>query len=424
MHLMAALARIGVYEEEICMKLNRPPDVASNPVPTAGIARLRGHRLGAGVVGLVSVTALVAAGCALASAAAAAPAARTLASAHRSAAPAARPASYATKETAFAAKGKHSSKTSVSVKPKTAYLHARVKLSAAVKSSGKTPTGTVTFRWGSKKLCSGKLSKGKMHCDARFSTTGTHTVKGRYAGNSTHKASSGTAKVKIDRKKAPPPTVYATITKITSPAYISTEPAGTPFTVTATVASTTGDTVPTGTVKFTPNNLGAPPYPADVVCTATLVDGTGSCVVDPPVGTWGFVLFTATYAGDATHTGSVSSGEHKLITPDITKTALAFTSPATEGVETTLTATVTDEPGKALGDAYGGPDLVTFSVGGVAIPDCIGVAVTDPSDGPDNVAICHYTPATTGTLSLQAAYAGDEYATASSSPPENITVNP
>ncbi len=47
------------------MTLNRPPDVATNAVPTAEAARLRGHRARARVVRLMSVTAVAAATCAL-----------------------------------------------------------------------------------------------------------------------------------------------------------------------------------------------------------------------------------------------------------------------------------------------------------------------------------------------------------------------
>lgn len=374
------------------MRLKRPRGAARNTVPAAATGGLRGFRPGAVTVRAVAVTAAATAACAMWAA----------------------PAGAAVR---------HASTTSVSVKPTTAYVDTKVKLSASIKSTGKTPTGTVTFWFGTRKLCVGHLSKGSTSCSAKFFTAATKTVKGAYSGDSSHKASSGTAKVKIINKPTtppPPPGMYATTTTITSPAYISTEPAGTAFTVTATVASVGGGAVPTGTVSFAPTNLGDGPMPGYLVCNATLVDGTGSCTVDPPVGTWGFVLYEATYSGDATHAGSVSTGEHKLITPDVTETALTFPSPATEGDPVTLTATVTDEPGDSLADAYGGPDQVTFLVNGTAV--CSDVNVTDPSDGPDNVATCSYTPTTTGTVTVEANYLGDEYAAPSSSGPESLTV--
>jgi Bacterial Ig-like domain (group 3) len=381
------------------MRQNRQPDVVTNAAAAAEAARDRGHRLGAGVVRLASVTGLAAAACALF----AAPAGAATAAAHAAKAP---------------------SKISVYIRPKTALTGSSVSLSATVTSSGQTPTGTVRFGSGGTPLCRARLSKGSATCSTKFTKAGVYRVRATYSGDATHAGVWGTARVSI--KSPLPPGVSATTTTITSPAYISSEPAGTPFTVTATVKSADGS-VPTGTVSFAPNNLGPGPMPGYLECNATLVNGTGSCIVDPPVGTWGFVLYTARYSGDPTHAASKSSGEHKLITLDVTKTALTFNpSPATEGAQVTLTATVTDEPKDALASAFGGPDLVTFSVGGVAIPGCTNVAVSDPSNGPDNVATCTYTPTTTGPLSVTAAYlgngpGGDVYA-APSADTETLTV--
>lgn len=390
------------------MRQNRLPDVATNAAAEAKTARDRGHHLGAGVVRLVSVTGLAAATCALW----AVPAGAATAAAHTP---------------------RHASKISVYIRPKTTLVDSHVSLSAKVASSGKTPTGTVRFSWAGRTLCTAKVSKGSAACAAEFAKAGVYRVRGTYSGDATHLATWGTARVWIDNPTPPPPPppppgMYATTTTITSPAYISSEPGGTPFIVSATVTSAAGGGVPTGTVSFAPNNLGTGPMPGYLVCAATLADGTASCTVDPPAGSWGFVLYTATYSGDASHTGSHSSGEHKLITPDVTQTALTFNpSPATEGAPVTLTATVTDLAKDALADGYGGPDLVTFSVGGVAIPGCTNVAVTDPTDGLDNVATCTYTPTTTGPLSVTAAYlgngpGGDLYA-APSSDTETLTVN-
>jgi hypothetical protein len=368
MHLIAALARIGVYEEEICMRLNRPPGAASNPVPTAGTARLRDHRAGL-VVRAMSVTAVAATACALwalpASAASAAPAA------------------------------KHSSKTRVSVSPKTGDVGRRVKLSATVKSSGKTPTGTVTFRWGKKKLCSGKLSKGKAHCDARFSKAGTHTVKGSYGGNSTHKASSGTAKVKIVRS--------GTTTKITG---ISPNPVqdGLASVISVSVTKASGTPVPTGTVVVAPTNVEAP-VPASYSCTATLHGGKGSCKVTPPVPSYGLVLYEAAYSGNAAHTRSKSTGMHTLAVKETTKTTV---TPAMAGPgAVTLTATVVSQGEADISPNAGGSGTVTFYVNGAVVTGCGAVGLTDPSKGPDNVATCADTLAT-GSYTVTAVYSGDD----------------
>jgi hypothetical protein len=373
------------------MRLNRPPDAVSN----SEISESR--RIGAGVIRTVSVAAVATAACALS----------------------VLPASAATAHAA----AKHASKTSVSANPKTAYTHASVKLSATVKSSGKTPTGTVTFWSGTKWLCKGHLSKGSTSCNAKFADASTKTVTGKYSGDATHKTSSGTVKVKIENKPTPPPAgKYATTTQITSPAYISTEQAGTVFTVSATVASVGGGAVPTGTVSFAPNNLGDGPMPGYLVCNATLVNGTASCTVDPPTGTWGFVLYTATYSGNATHTASASTGEHKLITPDNTSTALSPGSASAGSV--TLTAAVTAVGGANILDGYSetGGDQVAFTVGGVTIPGCGAVGITWNDTLDVNQATCTTTLAA-GSYTVAAAYSGDEYTNASNVS-ETLTVTP
>jgi hypothetical protein len=381
------------------MRLNRPPGVASNPEPAGG------HRAGAGIVRALSVSALAAAACALS----------------------VLPASAATAHAA-----KHSSKTSVSANPKKADTHAAVKLSATVTSSGKTPTGTVTFWFGARKLCHGTLSRGKTSCDAKFSDPSKKTITGKYSGNSTHKASSGTTTVTIvsptppPPPPPPPPTKHATTTTITYPALDEpvTAQAGTVVTLTAKVASVGGGAVPTGTVSFAPWNF-AGPYAGYDVCTATLVDGTGSCTVDPPTDTWGFIQFEATYSGNATHTGSNSGhGDNKLITPDNTTTTVG---PATAAAGTvTLNATIVPytDGGPIFnilaGESETGGDLVAFTIGGTTVTGCAAVPMT--WNGTNNVAACMTTLAA-GGYTIQAAYSGDEYTNPSTSLAVTLTVS-
>jgi large repetitive protein len=376
------------------MRLNRPPGVASNPEPAGG------RRAGAGVVRVLSVTAAAVAVCAMGALPAMASSAHTT---------------------------KHSSKTRVSI-PKTAYTHTDVKLSATV-TGGKTPTGTVTFWLGTKKLCHGTLSKGKTSCEYKFADPAKKTITGKYSGNSTHKTSSGTATITVTNKPTttpPPPTEYATTTTITYPALDEpvTEQAGTVVTLTATVASVGGGAVPTGTVSFAPWNFPGP-YPSYEVCTATLVDGTGSCTVDPPIGTWGFSQFEATYSGDATHTGSNSGdGDNKLITPDNTTTTVGPATAAAGSV--TLNATIVPYTDGAppfnilAGESETGGDLVSFTIGGATVTGCGAVPMT--WNGTVNVAACPTTLAA-GTYTIQAAYSGDEYTNPSTSLAVTLTVS-
>jgi Bacterial Ig-like domain (group 3) len=337
------------------------------------------------------------------------------------------PAGAATASTA-----KYATTTVVSV-PKTGYTHTNITLSATEKGRGGNPTGTVTFWVGTRRLCHGSLYRRKTSCKAQFFTPGTKTVTARYSGNALHKPSSGKATIKVSNKPATggggP---VATTTTITNPpnAQWAKEQPGTTYNLVATVTAANG-TVPTGTVDFIP----LPPAAAEpnVECPAAPlenVDGkaTATCQIAVPTGVWGFTLYEAKFApanpaqyatsGD----GGTYGGEFKVIDADITTTTLTFAAGATAGNPTTLTATVTDEPEKALADAGGGPDLVTFSIGGAAIAGCTNVAVTDPSDGPDNVATCSYTPATAGNVTITATYAGDDYADGSSDT-ETLTVS-
>jgi hypothetical protein len=334
--------------------------------------------------------------------------------------------------------------TTVVSAPKTGFTHTNITLSATEKGRGGNPTGTVTFWSGTRKLCHGSLKARKTSCVAQFVDPATKTVVAKYSGNAHHKASSGTATIKITNK----PTTggggpIATTTTVTSPAPTPPNPysyvnAGDAFTLEATVAPTTGGSAPTGTVSFTVyRDPGV--VPPNMECTATLTaadNGKASCNVQTEPETWGFLLYEATYTPTAgsewTTSNSGQAVDHKLVTWDITTTLLTF-KPATgtEGSPVTLTADVRDEPGDALSAAASvSPDLVTFSIGGVAIPGCANVPVTDTEPqgaDPDNIATCSYTPtaadATAGSVTITAAYSGDDYALKSSDQ-ETLTVNP
>jgi large repetitive protein len=222
---------------------------------------------------------------------------------------------------------------------------------------------------------------------------------------------------------APAAPLVATTTLITYPALDApvTEPAGTEVTLTATVTAADGST-PTGTVSFAPWNL-AGPYAGYQVCSATLVDGTGSCQVDPPVGTWGFMQFEATYSGDATHAASNSGeGDNKLITPDPTTTSVTGPAAAAPGSVTLNASIVPDTYGGAgynilLGESETGGDTVAFTVNGAT--ECAAAPMT--WNGTVNVAACTTTLAA-GTYSVVAAYSGDEYTTKSTSEPFTLVV--
>jgi Bacterial Ig-like domain (group 3) len=222
----------------------------------------------------------------------------------------------------------------------------------------------------------------------------------------------------------------ATTTTVTAPSanaysYVN---AGQSFTVKATVASS-DDSAPTGTVAFTLTQYPGTPPPA-LECTATLTaadNGNASCTVTTAVPDYGFVLYEATYTPTADSewagSNSLQAGvDHKLVTWDITSTLETFNpTTATANKPVTITADVTDQGLDGLASAFPAePGTVTFSIGGNPISGCANVAVTDPSNGPKNLATCSYTPTTSGTVAIKAAYSGDDYALPSSDT-ENLT---
>jgi Bacterial Ig-like domain (group 3) len=327
---------------------------------------------------------------------------------------------------ATAAVTRYATTTVVSV-PKTGYTLTNITLSATEKGLGGNPTGTVTFWVGGRKLCHGSLYRRKTSCDAQFTNPGTKTITAKYSGNAMHKPSSGTGTIKVTNK--PATGKFATTVTINNPklnAPVTTQ-AGHVTELQVTVTSAGGGT-PTGTVEFLPTNLGPGPYATDIVCNVTLANGTGECPVDPPVGTWGFILYQATYLGDATHTGNatVAGAEYKLITPDPTTTTVE--GPATASVgSVTITADV-------VPDTYGGPtynilagfsetggDTVNFTIDGTTVA-CAAAPLQWNAGTTTNYATCT-TNLAGGTHTVVATYSGDEYTNPSTSDSFTIQVN-
>jgi large repetitive protein len=168
-----------------------------------------------------------------------------------------------------------------------------------------------------------------------------------------------------------------------------------------TVTSPSG--TPTGTVVVAPTSpTGLPP---SYSCTATLVNGSGSCQVTPGAGTFGDVFYQATYSGDATHAASVSTGTHELIVPETTTTSV---SPATAAAgSVTLTATVIGQAMTNISPSAGGTGTVTFTVtqGSVTVATCSAAALTYNGAGA-NLATCTATLAA-GSYTVTAVYSGD-----------------
>jgi hypothetical protein len=370
------------------MRLNRPQVAATDREPMAGVARRR-NRLGAGVIRVLSVTAVAAATCSLWAGVASAATAHTT---------------------------KHATKTSVSVSPKTAYTRSSVKLSATVRGSGSRPTGTVTFYSGTKKLCHGTLSRGSTHCSAKFSDPATKTITGKYSGNSSHKASSGTAKLKVINRPAPAKSATTTTITNTDPGTVAVSNTN-GYAIDVTV---TGGSDATGTAVVAPIPPSPAGLPAADTCTAKITAGKGSCTVHPNL--YGIIYYGATYSGNATHKGSTYTGPFALEVQNVTSTTAG---PATAAAGTVtlnadvyaMGANITDGMGSAA--FYVGtsptatPTLVTA---------CAAQALTTFNASDDNVATCSDTLAK-GTYYITAKFSGDDVNEASNSEPTEIVVS-
>jgi Bacterial Ig-like domain (group 3) len=341
------------------MRAQRPHGAARKP---------RGHRFGAGVVRVLSVTAVAATACAMMAGA----------------------ASAATK---------HATTTTVSASPAPRWVGAVVKLSATVKGSGRVPAGTVTFKWGSIKLCAGRLSGGKTSCNVRFGRAGTYAVKGYYSGNATHKASTS-GRLPVAVRRSP------TATKITNVSP-STVAVGKTFTFDVTVTSRAGTPAATGTVLVAP----VPPTPAGLPpaysCTAKVTGGKGSCSITPPE--FGVVYYGAKYSGNAAHTGSSFAGPLDLAVQNVTTTTVNVTSAKAGAVTLTadvaaMGANITDGMGSVA--FYVGTSATTLT----AIPECAAEALTTFT-APDNVATCTGSKTlnalAAGTYTISAVFSGD-----------------
>ena len=328
--------------------------------------RLNRHRVGASAVRLLSVTAAVAAACALWA---------------------------GTASAATASVSRRATSTSLSISPKTQWVGASVTLSATVRSATRA-RGTVTFKSGPTTLCSGRLAGGSTRCRTSFGRLGTYGVRAYYGGNATHKpSSSGIARVHIIRS--------ATTTKITN-ANPTTIHVGQSVIFDVTVSSRAGAPAAAGKVLVAPTTK----LPAAYSCTATVVGGKGSCKITPPE--YGIVDYKATYEGNAGHLASTYAGPFALAVQNVTSTTVG---PATAAAGTvSLTASV-----YAMGaDITDGMGSVAFYNGTTLIAGCAAVPLSTFDTGTgDNVATCPTTLGA-GTYTINAKYSGDEVNEASS----------
>jgi hypothetical protein len=180
----------------------------------------------------------------------------------------------------------HAAKHATTTKMSAVSGYVGTKLTLAAKVTGSTPKGTVKFIWGHTTLCSATLSNGTARCGHVFGGVGSLRVEALYTGNSTHKASSAVATVKVLAVK--------TSVKVTaSPAAATT---GKAVKLTAVLTPTAS----AGTVTF---SVGATKLGSAKVVS-------GKATLSHTWTTAGARTVTAAYGGNATH--AKSSGTTKV----------------------------------------------------------------------------------------------------------------
>ena len=226
------------------------------------------------------------------------------------------------------------------------------------------PTGTVTVTAmntstsTSYSVCSYTIGSGTSCAPSDSALPiGTYTLQAVYNGdanfNSSPAYSPGSGTLTIS-KSATPPNLAVSV----NPASVVYGAEGATLTATATPA--VGTAVPTGSVTFTTVSSGTV-----TLCTATLVNGTGTCTVPAaalPVGTF---TVTGKYTNsDGNFTSGSTATTSLAVTSAPTSTVLTVTtSPTTFGAETAVTysATVTSA---TTGTPNGS---VTIQTGGITV---------------------------------------------------------
>jgi LPXTG-site transpeptidase (sortase) family protein len=254
-------------------------------------------------------------------------------------------------------------------------------------SGGTTPTGTVDIT-GADTNCTITLSGGTGNCDVTFTSVGAKTLTATYNPDPTHLTSSDTEAHQVDQA--------ATTTTITGDA---PDPSvvGQAVTVNYAVAVTApGSGAPTGNVTVT-----------DGVDSCTGTVAAGSCNLT--FTSAGAKTLTATYAGDANFSGSVSTGVPHQVNQAATTTTITSDAPDPSVVGQAVTvnyAVAVTAPGSGT------------PTGNVTVTDGV-----DSCTGTVAAGSCSITFTSTGNKTLAATYAGDANFSGSTSAGESHQVN-
>ena len=233
-----------------------------------------------------------------------------------------------------------------------------------------TPTGNVTVSDGVDS-CVGTVAAGS--CNLAFSTVGTRSLTATYAGDASFNGSVSAAEAHQVDQAATTTSISA---DVPDPSLV-----GQPVTVSYTVTvNAPGTGTPTGNVTVT-----------DGVDSCTATVAAGSCSV--AFSTLGARSLTATYAGDASFSGSVSAAEAHQVDQAATTTSISadVPDPSLVGQPVTVSYTVTvNAPGTGT------------PTGNVTVTDGVDSCTATVAAGSCSVAF-----STLGARSLTATYAGD-----------------
>ena len=187
-----------------------------------------------------------------------------------------------------------STSTLLSISPNTSTSGQSVTFTASVTPN--TPTGTVTFKDGTKSLGTGTLSGGSASFSTNSLAVGSHTITAVYGGDANDNGSTSSS---INQ------TVNKASTTIALPSPGSSAKLGTSVTFTVTVSAVApGAGTPTGTVTFKNGTM--------TLGTANLSNGKATFSTSSlPVGT---DSITAVYGGDSNFNSSTSNSVSQVIT--------------------------------------------------------------------------------------------------------------
>ncbi len=252
------------------------------------------------------------------------------------------------------------------------------------------PTGTMTFTDNGNPLDGGTFtlnSLGYTEDQQIQLTAGNHVLAGSYGGDpSYNSSSSGNVNVTV--------TQAATNATVAAPGTATT---GVPFTVSATVATSSSGVAPTGTVTFYANGTALPGQPAAVVYTPVNGSASGSASLgaslSTTIGTAGSYAITATYSGDTNYTGTTSTNSATITVqaPGFTLSAAPSTLSVAQGGMGTSTITVNPTggfTGSVTLAASGLPSGVTAAFG------------TNPTTGTSLLTLTASSSATAGTATV------------------------